>query len=71
MSSFLRFSLLFITLSLTACAPYRPDTSHAGMCNELNSQMIFSGETSNIRQANIQNAEEPLVQRTYDQRCER
>lgn len=51
---------------LTACAPHRPDDTRAGICNELNSKIIFTGSTANKRQADIQNAEEPLVQRTYD-----
>lgn len=58
--------LLFTTLTLSSCAPYRPGSQHAAMCNQLNSQMIFSGSTSNTRQANIQAAERPNVARTYD-----
>jgi len=59
-------SLLCASLTLTACAPYAPDTKQAGICNQLNSEMVFSGSTSDTRQANIQNATEPSVQRTYD-----
>lgn len=60
--------LLLTTLTLSACAPYRPGSKHAAMCNQLNSQMIFTGigSTSNTRQANIQAAEKPNVVRTYD-----
>lgn len=58
--------LLFTTLTLSACAPYRPSDKRAAMCNQLNSQMIFNGSTSVTRQANIQNAETPGVVRTYD-----
>lgn len=57
------FSTLF---TLSACAPYRPGDKHAAMCNQLNSQMIFSGSTNNTRQANIQAAERPNVAHTYD-----
>lgn len=59
-----------LTLSLAACAPFSPTSSHAGMCNELNSRMIFDGSTGNIRNAEIQDSEVPLVQRTYDKKCE-
>ncbi len=58
--------LLFTTLTLSACAPYRPGSQHAAMCNQLNSQMIFSASTSNTRQANIQAAERPNIAHTYD-----
>ena len=65
------FALLtfLFTLSISACAPFRPDNAHAGMCNELNSKMIFNGSTSNIRNAEIESAEEPLVERSYDTKC--
>lgn len=55
---------------LISCAPYRPNNAKAGYCNQLNSQMIFGGSTTNIRQAEIQDAQEPLVQRTYDRKCD-
>jgi len=58
------------TIALTACAPYTPTNSHAGMCNELNSRMIFNGSTSNIRKAEIEDSDTPLVERTYDKKCE-
>lgn len=58
--------LLFLTiLTLSACAPFRPSDSRAAVCNELNSQIIFSGGTSNVRKAEIQQSEEPLMHRTY------
>jgi hypothetical protein len=67
-------ALLLFTFSsciaLSACAPFSPNSSHAGMCNELNSRMIFNGSTSNIRKAEIEDADEPLVERTYDKKCE-
>ncbi len=55
-----------VIASLTACAPYRPAPGKAAMCNQLNSQMVFAGSTGNSRQADIQNAEAPMVARTYD-----
>jgi len=68
--------IFFVTLivfgfSLTGCAPYRPDTTKAGACNELNSRIIFSGGTSNIQRAEIQDAQTELEQKTYDKNCER
>jgi hypothetical protein len=60
---------ILFTLSLPACAPFSPDTSHSGMCNELNSRMIFNGGTSNIRTAEMEAAEEPLVESSYDAKC--
>ncbi len=47
------------SLVVTACAPYRPTSSKAAVCNQLNSEMVFSGSTGITRQANIQNANEP------------
>lgn len=60
-------SSLIITLS--ACAPHSPDSTHNGMCNELNSRMIFSGSTSSIRNSEIQESELPLEQQNYDRKC--
>ena len=67
------FLLLSTNLLLCACAPFSPDSTHAGTCNELNSKMIFDGSgggTSNIRQAEIQDADQPLIQRNYRAKCE-
>lgn len=62
--------ILTVLGCLTACAPYKPNSTKAGACNELNSQMIFSGSTSNISKAEVQQAQEGLVERTYDKHCE-
>lgn len=59
-------TLLLLTATVTACAPYRPSDSRAAVCNQLNSQMIFAGSTGNTRQAEIQDAEAPMVARTYE-----
>lgn len=63
-------TLLFFLMSLSACAPFRPNSTKAGACNELNSRMIFEGSTSSISKAEIQRAQGGLVQRTYDKNCE-
>jgi len=62
--------LLFTSiLLLSACAPYKPTDRGAGVCNELNSQVIFSGNTSDTRKAEIENAESSLSQQNYDKHC--
>lgn len=58
--------LALTSIAVTACAPYRPTSSKAAVCNQLNSEMVFSGSTGITRQANIQNANEPGVARTYE-----
>jgi hypothetical protein len=40
------------------------------MCRTLKSKIIFSGATSDSRQADIQRAEEPLQQSNYDRYCD-
>jgi hypothetical protein len=61
---------LFLASLVSACAPYRPDSVHAGTCNQLNSNLIFNGNTSNIREAEIQDAQDPLIQHNYDRKCD-
>lgn len=58
--------IILATLTLTACAPYRPASGKAAYCNQLNSQMIFSGSTADTRQANLDAASAPMVARTFD-----
>jgi len=60
------FILCLVSFALSACAPYRPSDQHAGLCNQINSRMIFSGATSNTRTADIERAEQPLLQQSYD-----
>ena len=67
----LRYTLplcfLLASLALTGCAStYRKDGDKAAYCNQLKSAMVFSGSTSNTRQANIDASTEPNVQRTFD-----
>jgi len=66
----LKLTLLCLSiLATSACAPFRPDNEHAGICNQMNSKMIFSGGTSNTRNADIERAEQPLLQQSYDSDC--
>lgn len=68
LSSFSIFGLSCVFLC--SCAPFKFNDHRAGECNELNSRMIFSGATSNTHNAEIQNAEQPLLQRSYDKKCQ-
>lgn len=58
-----------LTLAIAACSPFKPSDRRAGMCNELNSKMIFGGSNTVDRIADIQRAEEPLIQSQYDKKC--
>lgn len=69
-----RYSLSILSLSifsllLTACASMNPTTERNAICNELKSNIVFSGSTSIDREAEIQNAQRPLQQKTYDKNC--
>ena len=46
--------LVLTSLAITACAPYRPGSQKAAICNQLNSEMVFSGSTGITPPANIQ-----------------
>jgi hypothetical protein len=59
----------FLCLFIFACAPYAFNEKKAGICNELNSQIIFSGGTSNIRKAEIGGVDQALAERTYEKKC--
>jgi hypothetical protein len=69
LTGFNRLLILSSAALLCACAPYAPDSEKAGLCNELNSKIIFNGSTSNIRQAEIQESQAPLEQSNYDKKC--
>lgn len=61
--------LATLTLTIMGCSPFHFSDRRAGMCNELNSKMIFSGSDTIDRVADIQRAEEPLIQSQYDKKC--
>ena len=65
------YSIIFcsLLLSLSACAPFKFNDKRANVCNELNSKIIFSGGTQNTRNAEIANAETPMLQHSYDTKC--
>ena len=60
--------ILFSVALLSACATTKP-TAKKGLCNTLKSDIVFSGATTNNRQAEIENSEEPLAQKNYDKNC--
>lgn len=61
----LSLSVFSLALILCSCATDM-DVKRTAVCNKLRSDLVFNGTTSNTRQANIQNSETPLAQKTYD-----
>jgi len=62
--------LLLLPSLLCSCSSARFNDQRVGACNELKSEIVFDGSTSNTREAEIENAEKPLAESTYDKRCE-
>lgn len=62
---------LFCLLSifLASCSSVNPNHINSPYCNSLNSQIVFNGATTNTRQAEIENAQQALAQRNYDNNC--
>ena len=62
---------LAICLTLNACAPFKPSDKRAAVCNELNSQLIFGGSTSDPRSSEIETSERQLALKSYeDNHCD-
>lgn len=66
-----RCAFTLLTLSslvlLSACAPYQPGGDmHSRVCNELNSRIIFNGNTYDTRKSEIDSSELPLYQKSYE-----
>lgn len=59
-------TIILFCASLSACASMNTPTEKRAYCNTLKSKMVFSGSTSNTREANIQMSEQPLQQENYD-----
>lgn len=71
MQHFKLSALLFIpVLLLCACSHWDTANTHRVVCNKLKSDLVFNGATSITRQADIERAEQPLQQRTYDANCD-
>jgi len=62
---FILFPLVLI-LTLTNCASTTPAATKRAYCNMLKSNLVFNGATGITREANIENSNTPLDQRTYD-----
>jgi hypothetical protein len=60
---------LFLIFFLSACST-TPSAEKRAYCNMLKSDLVFNGQTSNVRDANIENSNTPLDQRNYDADCE-
>lgn len=70
MRSLMRIALFILPcLSLSACFIANSSEAKKATCNELRSQIIFSGATSDTRRADIQRAEQPFTQYSYDINC--
>lgn len=60
---------LMAGLLLSACTNLNNSSDKSAVCNELKSKLLFNGSTSNVRKADIQNSEDALLQKQYDQSC--
>lgn len=63
--------ILFSLITLSACTyPLNSkEKEKKTMCNELSSQVVFNGSTSNTRDAEIEQAGTPLAERAYEKNC--
>jgi hypothetical protein len=58
---------LLVTLVLCSCATTQSsDEQRKAICNEIKSKLTFNGNTSNNREAEIQDSENALLQRQYE-----
>lgn len=65
-------SLLFPLCSLlTGCFIANGSDAKRAACNQLKSQIVFNAATSDTRRAEIEKAERPLDEYSYDRNCER
>ena len=55
-------SLLF----LDSCSLFKTNNPNAAICRQLKSEIIFAGSTSETRKANIQEADKPLLEKSYE-----
>lgn len=62
----LRYLYLIFGLALCSCSSMCSYEMRRATCNELRSKIVFNGATSNTRQAEIERAEMPLDQCTYN-----
>lgn len=71
MSHFVVFFSLILSscFLLVSCYPTQSEVNNAA-CNDLKSKIVFNGATSDTRRSEIEKAERPLDEYTYDQNCE-
>lgn len=62
--------LLSCAILLSACASMNHPATHRGLCNTLKSRVIFSGATTDTREAEIQSASEQLEAHDLDAHCD-
>lgn len=66
----LRAMLFFFLLTaISACSFNNSAQVQQAACNDLKSKIIFNAATSDTRRAEIERAERPLDQYTYDRSC--
>lgn len=63
----MRLLFLFLVMSLVVSACTTCFDERVAVCRTLKSKIVFSGGTSDTRQAEIQNAEQPLARDTFDE----
>lgn len=59
-------TLSLAVVMVVSCSTLDNQDQRKAVCNQLKSKLIFNGNTSNNRISNIQNAEDPMLQRQYD-----
>ncbi|MBA3662472.1 MAG: hypothetical protein H0W64_12135 [Gammaproteobacteria bacterium] len=60
---------LILCTALSACSFNNSDQVRQAACNNLKSKIIFNAATSDTRRAEIERAQRPLDQYTYDRNC--
>lgn len=65
MTRLLVLLLPLLAAVLSSCA-MTPGSTKRAYCNMLKSDLVFNGQTSITRNANIQNSDTPMDQRSYD-----
>lgn len=65
-----RTCLYFVLcILLMGCSSVSGTQERHAACRQLKSDIVFNGATSNERRADIQRAEKPLEEKTYDANC--
>lgn len=59
------FYFLYFGFFMCSCTNMTGAERHRAICNELRSQIVFNGGTSVTRQAEIQQTDQALAERSY------